>query len=468
MSFDRSQPVSTLLHVERGQMLGVESLRFIISLWIAVCHYYIPKEQVENKYLYNLIYNNQGSVFGFIVLSGFITHWTTRGSVFNSFGSIGSYFKRRYTRIYLCYWLSCLWSMLVRWPGFGDRRWKATTEMHIQNSAYVFLGLQSWFAWDQWEVDTGPAFWLAAPYWTISSLTFCWFCYPLVNRLIERNDYKVAIRDTGLLFTIGCVHRLLRPGTQFDSCSGWGPWQGWWWFPPNAFELFLFGVVGAEVAASIPHTRLKNSKIVGILIDLSFTTYLVLNMTNWDKTYFLHYSLDCFFRTVFVLIGCILSTQSESFILGSKLCWPIQYLAKYSLGIYLFQSPFATTFQYFLNRKFPLESWPHFDVPHFTIYFILLTMISAFYVHVIEKKVMNAFLPRLNNFCKFISYCFARSPVTEKAKDFLTTVRSTSRLISPRRMDSDNGKPYDPWESAESQNPWTSQESGKDNAGSWV
>lgn len=375
------------VHVKRGQVLAIESLRLIIALWVVYCHHYANQEQVENSFFRNLIYNNQGSVFAFVVLSGFMTHWTSRDIEFNSLEVVTSYMKRRYSRIYAAYALAVIFACIMRMPGVTFTH--VTTKEHAFNTVIVALGLQSWFTWTEMGVYDGPAFSLAAPFWTISALWFAWAVYPLFSRFfIHRGSVSVAFRDTLLIFAIGCMHRFLRPGHEGQPCSGWGPYQGWWWFPPNCLGMFLLGAYGAELAASLYPYRetIRSSPVTAISIDVLFVIYLVLNGTNWDVQMGLPRDLDCFSRTVPVLIGCILATQQESLIFGSKLFFPLQQGAKYALAVYVFQTPFAQLYLG-ITHGFPMEQWPHFPSPHeFIPYLSCLFIVCMLYFHLIEEK----------------------------------------------------------------------------------
>lgn len=384
-------------HIMRGQMLALEALRFLIAWWVVFCHHYLGQEEIESSYMKNLVYNNQGSVYAFVVISGFVTHWTSRDIQFSSVQTIANYLKRRYLRIYLAYGLAVFFAFIMRFPKVSQTHVSVST--HLFNTTMTALGLQSWFTWTENGVYTGPAFSLAAPFWTISSLIFCWAMYPLFARFfVHRGSISVAVRDTVLILLLGVVHRLLRPGNIDNPCSGWGPYQGWHWFPPNILGLFLLGVYGAELAASLQcyREKISSSTICAISIDLLFLLYFVLNMTNWDVDYLgLHYSLDCFARTVPILIGLILCTMTESFLFGSKFMFPLQYLAKYALAIYVFQTPLAQLFQGTMTG-FPVVQWPHFALVTFYAYFACLLALSMVYYNVLEER------------------CFPRKPKQDK------------------------------------------------------
>lgn len=391
MSHDSMSMLSTPnFHRLRGQMLGIESLRFLIAWWVVFGHHYLRKSEINSTFFYNLEYNNQGSVFAFIVISGFVTHWTSRDNQFSSLTSVATYMKRRYMRIYMAYGLAVFFAFIMRWPGVSIS--DVTVSKHLYNTAITALGLQSWFTWTAAGVYSGPAFSLAAPFWTISSLIFCWAMYPLVSRFfIQRGSISVATRDTLLIFILGVVHRLLRPGNRHEVCSGWGPYQGWWWYPPNTMTLFLLGMYGAELAASLQCYRdwVGSSRLCAIAIDLLFLIFFVLNGTNWDvEKLGLHYSLDCYFRTAPVLLGCILCTMRESFILGSRFMFPLQYLGKYSLAIYVFQTPFAQLFKG-ITESFPVAQWPHFHLAEFYTYFVCLLAFSIAYGQLIEARLFS-------------------------------------------------------------------------------
>jgi len=391
------------LHKERGIIKSIEAVRFIIATWIVFCHYF-DYNAMNFEYLKNLVYNNQGSVYGFIVISGFMTHWTSRNIEFNGPKSISDFYSKRFLRIYVTYFIAVMMAFIVRYPGLTtkfDQTTEYTVSSHLGFTGINLLMLQSWFVGTPDEVYDGPAFALGAPFWTISSLAFCWLVYPLVSHYcITRGKARTTIRDIVIIFGLGILHRTLNPGDENNYCAGWGPYQGFFWFPPANLPLFYVGAFGAELAAtfyeqgrrSIFRNHRHSWFTMGLLVDLLFILFFYFNVSNMDVKLGLHYSLGCYTRTIPILLGCIISTQHESLIFGSRLFSPAHWAAQFALAMYVFQSPLVQIFEAVAFSGFPVIEWPKYQDPViFGLFYGTLIVFSAIYTLVIEKKIVKRF-----------------------------------------------------------------------------
>jgi len=239
----------------------------------------------------------------------------------------------------------------------------------------------------------GPCFLLSSALWTISALMFAWLVYPGVSQfLVTRNSFLWPLVGFLVCFACGAVHRLLIPGSPEDHSAGWGPYQGYFWFPPFVLPLFFMGVYAAELAASMHNGtapmqfRSVGPQLATVLrlgIDFVFVMLFLVSATDIDLA-MMHYSLGPFVRTLWLVLGLILSTHTEGFLLGSVLFYPIQCAGMYSLPIYLFQMPVAqllSSTQY----GFPVPKWPHFHSDLMWCCFqTCLYGFAYMYVHFIE------------------------------------------------------------------------------------
>lgn len=380
-----SSPKQENLHKLRGRIDCIESMRTLISTWIVFCHFIGPKEELLQEHMYytaNLLYNNQGSVYGFLVLSGFVTHWTCRDLSFDTLKDAKAFYLRRFTRVIFTYEVTVLLLFLLRCGQGGDSsHFLDTLKTYI---IYVF-GLQAWFTWSETQVYSGPLFAFSPPHWTLSALAFCWLLYPLVAKyVIGRRSWFYSCFLTCAAIFVGLAHRRVHGGTPNDYAAGWGDFQGYYWFPPYSFEVFVLGLFGAEVAANIPLERAMTANMASVSIDICFVLFLGCNITNWDVEYLrTPVAYGIYLRSLWLLVGCMLAVKTESLFLGSSMCSWLAGFAKYSMAMWLFQMPLAIALNTFATGR--VVQWPMFG-PHlgFLFFFAILICVSVTFVHFSE------------------------------------------------------------------------------------
>jgi len=400
------------LHKMRGCLTSIESIRFLVALWVFYVHFG-PGHSSETEMGRMAIVNNQGSVFCFIVISGFITHWTSRDVTFQSGQEIQQFYIRRFGRLLFAYEVAVLCSTIIRTPGLfvtapgGEAITKDMVKHHFVDSAIVALLMQSWYVGSATEVYEGPAFHLSAPIWTCSSLAFAWLCYPIISKfLTSRNSLTLAMWGLFFSIAIGVVHRMLHPGAPLNIYSGWGDYQGYYWFPPYILPLYCAGHYSAEIAASLyePGGLVRwnaftepETVFLRLSVDLLFFAPFLGNMSHYDESLIDNMQFGPFARALPTGVACMLATWQEGYFFGSSFMNPIQRLAKYSLVMYIFQMPFMEVFTALVWKGGVIDTWPKLSYFYSSVAMVGLLIFSYLFVTFVEDRVFTRSIDKVDS-----------------------------------------------------------------------
>jgi len=167
----------------KGRMAHFDSLRFIIAMVIALFHAGIlqnkiptanePSTTEDPSWISALMSWNVAYVSFFIVLSGFVTEWTSApGLALAPFVTLGQYYTKRLTRVLLVTWVTLSYTLALcvnspegnRVPGDHSLTLSQVTTGHI---IALYLQLYSWV--EPWH-PLGHAAFFNVPIWTVHAL----------------------------------------------------------------------------------------------------------------------------------------------------------------------------------------------------------------------------------------------------------------------------------------------------------
>ena len=145
----------------------VSGSRFLASLWI-VCQHFLPHS--ERGVLVKSLWRSSCAVDYFIILSGFVTHWASRGS-FATCARDGQrwlltakrWYGRRFGRVLSTTYVAMGASALMLRAVGGD--------VGVGHVARCFLLVEPWVAPSRWCPDGQT--------WTVAALAPCWLLYPV-------------------------------------------------------------------------------------------------------------------------------------------------------------------------------------------------------------------------------------------------------------------------------------------------
>lgn len=305
-----------------------------------------------------------------MLLSGFFTHWTSRGDVtVLSWQNCVSFWHKRCTRIVLAYEISQCASLLIQ----------GTHEPQLWRFGLNVFMIPPWLMWSQACVS--QYYYLVtfnSPGWTISALMFCWFTYPFLKVwCVDRRP--PAQLCLSICFCAFCFWEIV-------VNAGWKNSKKLY-LPPVNVPLFMIGVFAAELAALNPVARIYpvvRAAIIDVLIAVFFAVHFTKNSHGHT---FMWATLGL------LLLALILAAGQESLFFGSSWMYSaIQQVAKYSFHAYIFQHPVAQFFGYGLAKeKAKVVHWYRFPPVLALSYVILLLGVSAVYHQLVETPFMNLF-----------------------------------------------------------------------------
>ena len=218
----------------------VSGSRCLASLWI-VCQHFSPHS--SDGALVKALWRSDAAVDYFIVLSGFVTHWASRGA----FAALQRHrddaarwrdgakrwYGRRFGRVLLATYLAMAASWAMVYAAGGD-----AAPGHVGR---CFLLVESWLAPARWCPDGQT--------WTVAALAPSWLLYPAVyDRLVYERPARI-LAPLGLALAVlptAVAAGLLRRGdAPFGSVH-----DAMYLWPPAQLCDFLLGVVSAELAAT--------------------------------------------------------------------------------------------------------------------------------------------------------------------------------------------------------------------------
>lgn len=230
-----------------GRLEHIDGMRALATLWIVVGHF-AELPVVQREALGRLLSRGHVAVGFYIVLSGFVTQWAygRRQLLEEGRGAVGTFFARRFGRIFLSYYFSCL-------VGAFQRLILSQPFVPVD----VLLSLLLLEAWVPARRIVAPGPGLNPAGWTISTLAFAWLCFPVVQFLFRRG--MVGYSHRLILLSATCVAVTVGPVTalyRYRSAQGAAPGQiitmaeglYFYQFPLLRFPEFVLGMCAAELA----------------------------------------------------------------------------------------------------------------------------------------------------------------------------------------------------------------------------
>ena len=305
----------------------------------------------------------------YIVLSGFITHYTAATNSLYSPKAYAQYIVLKFMRIAPSYYaaliLMCLadtkafWGGAASWHGIFNElvsdpwngvegHWLSPVAQAAAASPSPLLMLHAW------RPHTCLQF-LNVPTWTISTLLFCWLFYPAVqSRLVSSSTRSVAwLAVVGFVVSIAVtvVYRLVLGTTTPAICSaaslGQDTMYHWLYrYPLARFPDYFTGCCCAELYARPAVRRWAGWRYVA---DICAAAAFVLPFYGgWIVT--IWQGVDCvgYFSSLTPLYAALLlstscAPQSRAASLFSQ---PVlSGLGAGSLSVYLFQLPWFTIYR---------------------------------------------------------------------------------------------------------------------------
>mmetsp|Transcript_21883 Transcript_21883/g.35234 ORF Transcript_21883/g.35234 Transcript_21883/m.35234 type:complete len:683 (+) Transcript_21883:211-2259(+) len=259
------------LHVKprKRNLKALAGLRTLATLWIVLGHFQQTAYSFnESKPFVLVLGRGFIPVCMYILLSGFVTHYAYNRKVYNNRSEVAIFLTRRLGRVLFTYFASIVLGLL---DPLYTRHDALATNYPQEVLASVFL-IQSWFELpdnDRWSRDK-----MTQPNpggWTISTLLFAWFMYPLLNTALRKFNvwsngmirYKLALAFAMYAMTMIPVigvyagqHGLVTNG-QFEF---------FYKFPPLRLGDFVLGMVLSEL---VEDPKCNASRVWRYLPDLA-------------------------------------------------------------------------------------------------------------------------------------------------------------------------------------------------------
>ena len=98
---------------KEGQFQHLNGARSLVAFWI-VCAHYMPKGTATGDFLNGAVFRVNVAVCFFVVVSGFVTHWTSEGRPLESVNELLHFYVRRLSRVLVTFWLAMLWAVYLQ------------------------------------------------------------------------------------------------------------------------------------------------------------------------------------------------------------------------------------------------------------------------------------------------------------------------------------------------------------------
>ena len=248
-----------------AKQVELEAVRFLTIAYIANGHF--AQAAIDSRYWLGVFKQHNVAVAIFFLLSGYLL---ARSSHHQTELSWWQYFRRRLNRLLPVYW--AVMALFLPMYVTIDLHYGAT----IQEIGFRFL--VTWGLIQSWSPDW--ALWWNSPTWFLSSLVFCYACFPVVHGFLHRMR-PLSLCMLGIVLFV----MLLAVRLWYSTHAGFWLQEGlavpakiplfdWMRFFPlfNALEFFIGMAFGYLVHA----TRASDSRPSQLEGGLSGYTGLVL------------------------------------------------------------------------------------------------------------------------------------------------------------------------------------------------
>ncbi|KAJ8600234.1 hypothetical protein CTAYLR_001968 [Chrysophaeum taylorii] len=233
---------------QRVRLQHLAGTRFVASLWI-VCQHFLPSSR--NGRLVRVLWRSNVGVDYFIILSGFVTHWASRGTKVR----LAPWFARRFGRVLASTYLSMMAAMAI----FAiQRQFDELVPGHVARCALL---VETWLDPQRWCPN--------GQIWTVAALAPSWVLYPFLLDRIAKRALIPATVIAALVPTCVSLWYVVRNGGASELDQAY-----MYLWPPSQLLDFALGACAAEWAAradiSHRHGRLADAAFA-IVLALSFS-----------------------------------------------------------------------------------------------------------------------------------------------------------------------------------------------------
>ena len=309
----------------------LSGLRTLATTWIVLGHFAAEPRGLTARFLSR----GHVAVSLYIVLSGFVTHLAYGTKTFSTWPERGRFYLRRFGRIWLTYYVSCVLGLVQR----------SLTHEVLPAREYVLplLLLDSWRPTARLDAaypNLNPAG------WTLSTLMLPWLAYPFLNAAFRRVPARPKpIIALMLLFVIGAIAPALclylvrvgrgaPPGEVINRAESLYLYQ----FPPMRLCEFLLGMASSQLLRVEGLMEWRGWPWVGwasaaaIFVSSATVPYEYLGRVDHEAIFI----SACSPAWALVLLAC--NTPVDSSSLVRTLRHPVlSSIGAYSFAVYLFQ-----------------------------------------------------------------------------------------------------------------------------------
>jgi len=383
------------------QLDHLTGIRGILATWV-VCGHYLPR--MEHGLFNAIACRSWMAVDVFIILSGFVTHWSYSARLKHDVLTIKQYLIKRIAPVVLTTYLAMLLSLCLAL--YNQEDWLPGFWPIIGCFGFVVHWVK-------------PSAWCPAPpSWTIEALIPCWILYPWLRRgicVVEGRWSKYGlifgfmflwVVSFGPVVVIFAVQGFKLHWTQFATDFFW---------PPSQFADFAMGAIAAALAekkhaeGSIQNESLVNpsgvqeryavgrqlsprkcvkSMIPDILCACVIAPFLILPWPdNWgacqrDWSAMLNHALAPAHATWMYASSMY---EAGGVVAQFLRCKALVALGKYAFEAYLFQWPLCYVFKCALGVSL-------LSMEQFMMFFLMLWLLAGIYVEFVAPPLTRRLL----------------------------------------------------------------------------
>eukprot|EP00927_Polykrikos_kofoidii_P082067 TRINITY_DN8054_c0_g1_i1.p1 TRINITY_DN8054_c0_g1~~TRINITY_DN8054_c0_g1_i1.p1 ORF type:complete len:497 (+),score=44.73 TRINITY_DN8054_c0_g1_i1:176-1492(+) len=345
--------------------------RTLIALWV-LCHHMAPRN--VTSVLSPLTMRVDVGVEFFMLLSGFVLHYSYCDKrITADLGSLASFYVRRLARVVLTSQVSILVST------FNTLVVDRNILFSIQTIECLFL-VRTWVN-PELDFPNSPA-------WFIMALIPSWLLYPLITHRVLTGPLCASPRN---LLCLSVILWSVSIGPQILIIIARGSWLTWndvkmtWFWPPAQIADFALGSCVAALVRKAPPSRSTGviaDSMVAIVLVACVVVPLAEPPVDWKGPLFRpgHFvawdALSGRCAAVFLATFLYFSAGTGSAVARALSHPALASLGKYTLEVYLFQSP---VHDWFVG----LGSWmsfPEVSVEVFMFYLFIVWFASILWV----------------------------------------------------------------------------------------
>ncbi|CAK9084922.1 Hypothetical protein (Fragment) [Durusdinium trenchii] len=347
---------------KEGQFQHLNGARSLVAFWI-VCAHYMPKGTATGDFLNGAVFRVNVAVCFFVVVSGFVTHWTSEGRPLESVNELLHFYVRRLSRVLVTFWLAMLWAVYLQH--------KNGQELQVDYVVRCLCLVEQWVHW----CPNGPS-------WFVFALLPSWILYPLTRKLVYLAEEIGG--GAGLLFfqaflflsSAGpAVYLLLVHGNitmqEHSDMTFW---------PPSQMSDFVLGMTTAALVrrgGKYLHFLADFSLLVVVLVVFLLprpATTWALHLNGWEPM--LDHGLAPLLAA-FILGSC--ADRERPGWCARLLAHPaLVSLGEMSFEVYIFQRPVHDTFELFTATD---------EMDVFLVYLLVLWAFAGVYKSYVEDPV---------------------------------------------------------------------------------